>query len=288
MTDFMTSLGFIGVGNMGLALMKGFADSTASDSVSIFGYDCFPDPDKRKSVENLGGTWLDSESEIAKRCKYILLGVKPQSVREVVTKIAADLTGESVIISICAGISSEFIRSCAGNAVKVVRVMPNTPVMLGLGASAVSADESVTAAELDFACSVFGSCGIYEVIPSDKMNEVICVNGSSPAFIYAFAKSFIDYAAEQGIDSESALSLFTQTLVGSAKMMSNTYESEKSRGGAEAVKTVQSVIDGLISQVCSPGGTTLAGMEQLRENGFSSVIKKACEACTARAAELAN
>jgi pyrroline-5-carboxylate reductase len=264
----METLGFIGIGNMGFALMKGFSNSESGKNVKIFGYDAFPE--KRAAAEVCGATWLSSETEIAENSKYILLSVKPQSVGEVLDKISGSLTEQSVIISICAGISSEFIRSKTKENLKVVRVMPNTPMMLGLGASAVSADELTNPEELKFARSVIDSCGISEIIPADKMNEIICINGSSPAFIYLFAKCFADYAAEQGIDYEAAMNLFSATLIGAGEMLI--------RSGMTP--------DELISQVCSKGGTTVAGYERLLENRLPEAVKSACEACTERAKEL--
>jgi len=261
----MTSLGFIGLGNMGLALLNGFCGSPAFKDVAVYGYDI--------SRKECGATLLDSEVEVAQRCKYILLAVKPQTVGEVLCKIAPVLTDESVIISICAGISIEYIQkklSIDNRKLSIVQVMPNTPVMVGAGACAVAFSENISEEERLFALSIMDCCGISEIIRPDKMNEVICVNGSSPAFIYLFAKCVADYAAEQGIDPQSALNLFSQTLIGSGKMLS---ESGKSP-------------DELIEQVSSKGGTTVAGLEQLYSNGFCEVVKKACQACTARAYEL--
>jgi pyrroline-5-carboxylate reductase len=248
---------------MGLALLKG-----VSRVVQVYGYDTIPE--KKSEVEKFVVTWARDEVEIAQKCKYILLAIKPQGVGGVLDKIASTLTEDSVIISICAGISLEYIRSKTSENQKVICVMPNTPMMLGYGASAISTDEKTTREELSFARSILDSCGISEIIPSDKMNEVICINGSSPAFIYLFAKCFTDYAAEQGIDSKSAMSLFSQALIGSAKMLTETGKTPHE----------------LIEQVSSPNGTTVAGLALLRANGFEESVKSACEACTSRAYEL--
>jgi len=261
----MNTLGFIGLGNMGLALLKG----VSSSSVLIFGYDV--SPEKQNAVENCGGTCLNSEAEIAQKCKYILLGVKPQSAGEVLEKIKPELTHDSVIISICAGISAKFIRERTSPNQKVICVMPNTPMMLGEGASALSSDSLTAPEETEFARTLIGSCSpVVETISPDKMNEVIAINGSSPAFIYLFAKCVTDYAAQHKVEAESALRLFAQTLVGAGKMLLES--------GAS--------VDELISQVSSPGGTTVAGLQQLRESGFQEAVKSACEACTKRAYEL--
>ncbi len=259
----MNKLGVIGTGNMGSAIINGIKSSGMD--VDILAYDKFTE-----KLGTLPVTACADEISVVRECKYILLSVKPQMLGEVLDTVAPAVTKDTVFISICAGISAEFIRSHTIPDAKVVLVMPNTPMMLGLGASAMSCDSSVSEEEFAFARSVIGSCGITEVVPSDKMKEVIAVNGSSPAFIYLYAKGFIDYAAKVGIDTDAALKLFAQTLVGSAKMLTDS----------------GMTVDELIKQVSSPGGTTIAGLEKLYEGDLTGDVQRACEACTKRAYEL--
>ncbi|MBQ8170634.1 MAG: pyrroline-5-carboxylate reductase [Oscillospiraceae bacterium] len=259
----MNKLGVIGAGNMGAAIINGINKSGMD--IEVFAYDKFTE-----KLVTLPVVPCDDETAVVKQCKYVLLAVKPQMLAEVLETIAPAVTADTVFISICAGISAEFIRSHTIENAKVVLVMPNTPMMLGLGASAISCDELVTDEEFTFARSVIGSCGITEVVPHDKMKEVIAINGSSPAFVYLYAKGFIDYAAQVGIDKDAALKLFAQTLVGSAKMLTDS----------------GMTVDELIKQVSSPGGTTIAGLEKLYEGDITGDVKRACEACTKRAYEL--
>ncbi|MCL2637056.1 MAG: pyrroline-5-carboxylate reductase [Oscillospiraceae bacterium] len=266
------SLGFIGAGNMGFALIKGFQNwvsaSEKSREVKLHIYDALPE--KREELKNKGFSVLESEIEIAKRCKYIVLACKPQQLSELLEKIKSFITAETVLVSLCAGISAEFICSKTSENAKVILVMPNMPMLLGAGASAISCNAAVSGEEFAFAGTVIESCSAVEVIPLDKMNEIICINASSPAFIYLFSKCFADYAAEQGIDEKSALNLFAKTLIGASKMLTDSGFG----------------VDELISQVSSKGGTTLAGLEQLRLGGLEVIVKNACEACTKRAYEL--
>lgn len=259
----MNKLGIIGTGNMGAAIINGIKKSGMD--VEMFAYDKFTE-----KLNTLPVTACADETAVVKECKYILLAVKPQMLGEVLDKIAPTVTENTVFISICAGISAEFIRNHTVSAAKVVLVMPNTPMMLGVGASAMSRDELVSDEEFDFARSVIGSCGITEVVPNDKMKEVIAINGSSPAFIYLYAKGFVDYAAEVGIGEKEALNLFAQTLIGSAKMLTDS----------------GMTVDELIKQVSSPGGTTIAGLEKLYEGDITGDVRNACVACTKRAYEL--
>lgn len=274
----MINLGFIGAGNMGFAIIKGITESAKSGdvkmyafsrSISLFAFE--PDNEKTQRLKQLGVTVCSSENELAEKCEYILLAVKPQVLGNILDKMKPSVKPSHVFISICAGISAEFIKSHTDPHIKTAIVMPNTPAMLGLGASAIARDDEISDEEFDFAKSVIASCGIVREIPMDKMKEIICINGSSPAFIYLFAKGFVDYATDVGIDGRTALELFAQSLVGSAKMLTDS----------------GMTVEQLIKQVSSPGGTTIAGLDKLYQGKLEDTVKAACTACTDRAYELA-
>lgn len=262
----MTRLGFLGAGNMGSAIIKGIGNA---DIAEIYAYD--KDDAKLSALSESGIIPCKSENELAQTCEYVLLAVKPQVLPAILDTIAEDITEDKVIISICAGISEDFIRSKTIPNAKVILVMPNTPMMLGVGASAISKTDNVSEAEFAFGKSVIESCGIAQEIPIDKMKEIIAINGSSPAFIYLFAKGFIDYAKSVGIDADAALRLFAQSLIGSAKMLTDS----------------NMTVDELIKQVSSPGGTTIAGLDKLYSGKLTEVVEDCCKACTNRAYELA-
>lgn len=262
----MIKLGFIGIGNMGGAIIKGINGKLGN--TAVFAYD--KDAKKLEDLRNYGATASGSIVDIAHKCDYLLLAVKPQQLDEVLAEVKKADNENLVIISICAGISAEYIRERTFPKAKVVLVMPNTPMMLGVGASAMSRDDTVSDKEFAFARKIIGACGITEVIPEDKMKEVIAINGSSPAFIYVYALGFVQYAEKVGIDKGTALRLFAQSLIGSAKMLT------------ESGMTIEE----LIKQVSSPGGTTIAGLEKLSEGKLTEVAINACEACTKRAYEL--
>jgi pyrroline-5-carboxylate reductase len=266
----MTTLGFIGAGNMGSALLKGFSTSEAAKDVKLHVYDS--DPLRRDMMKAAKFLVSEDEAEIAENCKYIVLACKPQQLSELLYKIKAALTSETVLISLCAGITVDYIRQRTESRTKIALVMPNMPMLLGAGTSAIAYDEALSLSESKFVRELVESCGTAEVIPADKMNEIICLNASSPAFIYYFAKCFVDYAISQDINPKAALNLFSGTLIGSAKMLM------ESSGG----------IGDLITQVSSPGGTTVAGLDELYAAGFDEIVKSACEACTNRAYELGN
>ena len=263
----MKTLGFLGAGNMGSAIIKGIS---GSEICKIYAYD--KDPERLNSLKQYNVTPCVSEQELIEACQYILLAVKPQVLGGVLDTIKPCVTENHIFISICAGITSDFIKQHTNPASKTAIVMPNTPAMLGLGASAIARDDSINDEDFAFAKEIIASCGIVEEIPMDKMKEIICINGSSPAFIYLFAKGFIDYAKEVGIDENAALRLFAHSLTGSAKMLTDS----------------GMTVEQLIKQVSSPGGTTLAGLDKLYAGDLEETVKEACRTCTKRAYELAN
>jgi pyrroline-5-carboxylate reductase len=263
----MTCLGFIGAGNMGSAIINGVLGSELRD-VKLFAYD--KDNAKTGSLAKKGVQICSSEKEITEKCKYVLLAVKPQMIDAALEATAPAVNEETVFISIAAGIPAEYIRKMTSPKAKAVLVMPNTPLLLGEGASALAKCDFVTDEEFAFVRSIFDSCGKTAVVPENKMKEIIAVNGSSPAFIYLFAKAFTDYAKSIGINEDSAKELFAKTLIGSAKMITDSGYT----------------IDELIKMVSSPGGTTLAGLQELYDGKFTETVTKACESCTRRAYEL--
>ncbi len=262
----MIKIGFIGAGNMGSAIMKGISKSSVEAELCAF------DPDRKKveSLSEYGVKYCASETELVAECKYVFLAVKPQIMDTVLDASAPAVTADTVLISIAAGINDEFIAGKTRPDAKVILVMPNTPLLIGEGASALSHNDNVTDEEFETVLDIFRLCGKAAVISKDKMKEIIALNGSSPAFIYLFAKGFIDYADSVGIDINSATTLFTQSLIGSAKMITDSGYS----------------IDELIKMVSSPGGTTLAGLERLYEGNLTETVKNCCESCTQRAYEL--
>ena len=262
-------IGFIGAGNMGSAIMRGVSLSELRWEIEIYAAD--PDESKLNALSDCDIIKCKDSAELMDESDIVFLAVKPQVLENVLKSLDGHVRDEHIFVSIAAGISADFIRNTLDNQnVGVILVMPNTPLLLKEGATAIASTDSVPEKQFKFVCSVFESCGQVQVISEDKMKEIIAINGSSPAFIYLFAKGFIDYAAKNGIDAEAAKKLFCQSLVGSAKMMTDSGYT----------------IDELIKMVSSPGGTTLAGLDRLYANDLLKAVDEACDACTKRAYEL--
>ncbi|MCM1524908.1 MAG: pyrroline-5-carboxylate reductase [Ruminococcus sp.] len=263
----MLKIGFIGTGNMGGALIRNIMKAYGGNAL-VYAYD--PDSEKLSALEKEGVIPLECEVDACRKCKYTVLAVKPQVFSDVLPRLAEGVSEDNVIISIAAGITEEYIAKICGEKTRTVIVMPNTPFLLGEGATALAKGKYTSEEEFGTVTDIFSTGGIAEVVPMDKMKEIIAVNGSSPAFIYLYAKGFIDYADSVGISRETALKLFAKSLTGAAKMMTDSGKD----------------IDGLIKMVSSPGGTTLAGLDALYEGDLTGIVRKCCEKCTQRAYEL--
>ena len=264
----MVNVGFIGCGNMGSAIMKGILSSKMSSDVKIFAYD--KSEAALDKAMSMGVTGVSEAKDVVSLCSYVFFAIKPQQLDEVLDEVAGEVTADKVIVSILAGVTDEYYAKRTVPNAKVVLVMPNTPFLLGEGATALSRSDSVTDEEFELVCNIFSSGGISKVIAKDKMKEIIAINGSSPAFIYLYTKYFVDYAKSVDIDEETAKELFAKSLIGSAKMITDSGKS----------------LDELIEMVSSKGGTTIAGLEKLREGGLSDAVENCCKACTNRAYEL--
>ncbi len=264
----MINVGFIGAGNMGFAIMKGAAESELHKLYQLSAFDT--DEEKLRRLAEYSVSVCDSGAAVVQKCKYVVLAVKPQMFDVVLEQIADAVTEDTVLVSIAAGITAEYIRSRTIPNAKVILVMPNTPLLLGEGATALAKCAPTSDDEFAAVRAIFDACGKTAEVPEDRMKEIIAINGSSPAFIYLFAKAFVDYAVKEGIGQETALSLFAQSLIGSAKMLTESGYS----------------IEELIRMVSSPGGTTLAGLDRLYDGKLEATVEDACTACTRRAYEL--
>ena len=264
----MVRIGFLGTGNMGTAILKGIVNSEIGEDMQLFAFD--PAPEKTAVLCEYGVTVCQSEAEVASSSQILFLAIKPQMFDAVLPKIADIITEETVLVSIAAGIGVDDIRKRTKPFAKVILAMPNTPLLLGYGATALAPDKSVTEEEFLIVRQIFDACGITAVLEPNQMKEIIAVNSSSPAFIYLFAKGFLDYAAKAGLPAEASKQLFAQALIGSAKMITDSkYD-----------------LNELIRQVSSPGGTTLAGLDRLYAGNLTDVVNDACISCTKRAYEL--
>ncbi len=262
-------IAFIGCGNMAGAIIDAMLSGGRTSANDIIVFD--KDNSKYERFSEKGVLCADSLKDAVENARYILIAVKPQDCEGVLCSIGNCCNLDNkIFISIAAGISTSFVCEKLGVKCGVVRVMPNTPLMLGCGATAISRNELVPDKEFTKICGIFASSGVVSVIPEDKMNAVISVNGSSPAYVFLLAKSMIDSAVGQGIDEKVARELTYGAILGSAKML------------ISSGKTA----DELITMVKSPKGTTEKALDVFERMNFGAIVDDAMKACTERANEL--
>jgi len=259
---------FIGAGNMAGAIIRGILKNGIAEPCDLAVYDI--SEDQSAKFEKLGLNVMRSLKDAAEFSDVIFLSVKPQNYEEVLVGLSQSINEKKLLVSIAAGISTAYIKSRIGFDCKVIRVMPNTPLLLGCGATAMCHCKPVDDEEFALVKGIFSSSGIVEVLPEEKMNAVIAVNGSSPAYVYLFAKAVIDGALLLGIDAAAAKTLICKTLEGAALMLMES--------GKEP--------DELIKMVSSKGGTTVKALEALYEHDFEDALIDAMKRCTDRAEEL--
>lgn len=266
----MALFGVIGAGNMGYPLIKA-AISTFGGNEVIF-TDASPARCEFVKKET-GADYASDNISVVKQCKFLVLAIKPQFFPQVLNEIKKEVTTGHVVISIAAGITILKIKEAISEDVRVVRAMPNTPAMVLKGMAGVSFNQNeFSQEEKEIIDRFFKSFGKYELFDENMINAVICASGSSPAYVYMFIEALADSVVSYGIPRDKAYTLAAQTVLGSAAMVLETGEHPGK----------------LKDNVCSPGGTTIAGVKALEEYGFRNAIMKASDACYEKAVELSN
>lgn len=262
-------LGVIGFGNMATALVNGILKNQTLSQKQISFLE--PDANKIKAVKKQFG--IQSVSNLKELCEAsntLLLAVKPQSMNEVLTELKCHLRNH-LVITIAAGIPVSSYRKLLGPKSRIVRVMPNTPALIGLGASAYFATSNVTRSEKESVENLLHCVGIATAVKNeDLLDAVTAVSASGPAFVYQFAQAMITSATRFGLSAEIAKMLVLQTLRGATEMMVQSSDSP----------------DVLTERVRSKKGTTDAGLNVLAKKGFAKIISACLTAARNRAREM--
>lgn len=264
------SIGFIGAGNMASAMVKGFLSAKLFRASEMWVSDAVP-----KACETLkrryGVGSAATNRELVRGSSTIILAVKPQILREVLDDIRPEVTPLKLFISIAAGFRLERIERALGEKARVVRVMPNTPALVGKGMSALVLGHAAKDADEKLALRLFSSIGeAVALAEEDLLDAVTGLSGSGPAYVYLFAENLIGAGIREGLSEDIARKLAFQTLIGASAMLE------------QAGLTPEE----LRAMVSSPGGTTVAGVAALEKAGFGDVVGMAVAAATARSREL--
>lgn len=268
----MTTIGFVGAGNMARALGGGLRAGWPAGEARLVATDVDAGARARFAAET-GGEAIDDPRELLARASVVILAVKPQVVPQLLPRLAEGIEPRHLVISIAAGITLRALASGLGSGVRLVRAMPNTPALIREGATVLVPAASASAADRSLAEAIFKSVGDVLLVDDEGLlDAVTALSGSGPGFLFAYAEAMLQAAEGVGLPGEMALRLLQRTLLGSARLWLESNEP----------------VERLRAMVTSPGGTTQAGLEALAAGGFAAAIRAAIEAATRRSRELSS
>jgi len=262
-------IGFIGGGNMATAMIKGFIAGGVCAPRQIIASDV--DAKKRATLARTLKIVTTADNGAAAQARVLILAVKPQIMAEVLRELRPRLTPRHVVVSIAAGWPTARLEAGLGERVRVVRVMSNTPALLGKGMSVAVRGRHATAADARLVLRLLRTVGRARAVADERLLDAVTgLSGSGPAYVYLFAEALIAGGIGAGLAPAEATELALQTLTGAAAMLQDAGETPER----------------LRAAVTSPGGTTLAGLNELARRGFADAVIAAIAAATERATEL--
>jgi pyrroline-5-carboxylate reductase len=268
MTD-TKRIAFLGGGNMAEAIIKGLQreDSAASLMVAEIAVE------RRTYLAKAypGIQVVENSSQAAGWGNVVILAVKPQQAASLLSTIRQAAGPDKLVVSIMAGVRTAAIEEALESGTRVVRVMPNTPALVGSGATAISAGKNATKEDLDCVDNIFSRTGLVVRVDEKQMDAVTGLSGSGPAYVFTFIEALSDAGVKNGLPRDVAAKLAVQTVLGAARMLAET--------GEHPAK--------LREQVTSPGGTTIAGLHVLENGRFRGTIMDAVDAASQRSKDLA-
>ncbi len=260
-------IGFIGAGMMAEAFARGLLKAGVSPDAMLAS-----DPSETRQVlfGELGIRCAADNRAVAESADILMFVVKPHLIPEVAKALADTIKPEQLVLSIAAGIPVAAVEALLKPGIPVVRVMPNTPCLVGEGAIGIAPGKNVSRAHADLAVEVLGACGTVAEVTDDKMDAVTGLSGSGPAYVYTFIEALAAGGLRMGLPRDAALTLAAQTVLGAAKMVLEAAEHP-------AV---------LRDRVTTPAGTTIAGLTAMEAGGFRSTVIEAVTAATERSIEI--
>jgi len=258
----MYLFGFIGMGNMGTAMLNGCLSAFSPEQIAFTRRDTLKG---MKLAESTGAVFYDSIAECAEASQVIVLAVKPQVYAQVIPAVKDVISSRNIVISLAPSYSIASLKELLGSDIRIVRAMPNTPAAIGEGMTGISfSDDEFSDEERQLLGSFFTSFGLVETVNESLMDTVTAASGSSPAFVYMMIEALADGVVAYGMPRSQAYKFVAQTVSGAAQMVLRT---GKHPGE-------------LKDAVCSPGGTTIAAVASLEKDGFrSSLIDAAAAVC---------
>ena len=261
-------IGFIGCGKIGSAIIRGMVRSGLVPASCIAASDTAMEKPQELERE-LGISAAVDNTSLVKFSDIVFLAVKPVNIAPVLKETSEYLSGK-VVVSIAAGWTTERLRAFLPQDARLLRAMPNTPLMVGQGMTVLSLDGNLKEEESAFIKSIFSSLGKVEMLPEWLMDAATGVSGSGPAYFYMFIGLLAGAGEAAGIPRETALQMAAQTALGAAKMVLDTGKSPQS----------------LCNEVCSPGGTTIEAVASFEKDGLDKIIQRAVKKCIVKSRRL--
>jgi len=259
---------FVGAGNMAEAIVSGMVAGSFCAPEKIIMTDVRPE--RLADLEKEYGVSTSTDNRVVKNAEIVVLAVKPQMMAEVLQVIFPVLRSETLIISIAAGIPAAKIEAALGGNRRVIRVMPNTPALVGQGASAIAAGTLADEADLEVAEAILGCVGLTVRVKESDLDAVTALSGSGPAYVFYLLEGMLAAAEKMGLDKKTARKLALKTVEGAARLMEDSGEAA----------------DVLRAKVTSKGGTTEAAVRSLDEAGVKDAVVQALLAAQKRSVEL--
>lgn len=262
-------IGFLGAGKMATALAAGWLRAGLTSSARLLASDPVPAARQAFAEATQARTTTDN-AEVAAASDVLVLAVKPQSLRGLLAEVRSAITPRHLVVSIVTGFTLRQMAELLGASHRLVRVMPNTPCLVGASASAYAASEQATAEDVALVGRLLNAVGRAFSLPEHLLDAVTGLSGSGPAFVYVIIEALSDGGVRMGLPRDVATALAAQTVLGSAKMVLETGQHPGF----------------LKDMVASPGGTTIAGLHALERGSLRAALMDAVEAATRRASEL--
>ncbi|MGL6100521.1 MAG: pyrroline-5-carboxylate reductase [Fusobacteriaceae bacterium] len=256
---------FIGVGNMGGAIVKSLYKNGENHKIHIAGRG----QKKLDEMRNFGEFEIFDKKNLEK-IEMIFLGIKPYQMEEVIQQHLENVNSNQIIVSMAAGITLEKLENCLGDDKKIVRIMPNTPIMVDEGMTSITANKNCSEDDIKKVIDILKNSSRCALISEDKIDAFIGMAGSSPAFAYIFLEAMSDAGVKYGLTREETYLFASQALIGAGKML------------RENIMNPGAFKDA----VTSPGGTTIEGVCALEENGFRNAIIKAVSKTVEKSLEM--
>jgi pyrroline-5-carboxylate reductase len=289
MLSRMARIAIIGGGSMGEALLSGLlrAGRQVKDLVVAEKH-----PDRAKYLSETYSVWVTTVADAVDTATFVIVAVKPADVESVITEIAEAAAqaesdaAEQVFVTVAAGVTTAYYENKLPAGSPVIRVMPNAPVVVGGGVSALARGRFATPEHLKEVSAIFDAVGGVLTVPESQLDAVTAVSGSGPAYFFLMVEALVDAGVAAGLSRPVATDLVVQTMAGSAAMLLERLDEAQPAGDAAMGTAMDTTAAQLRATVTSPGGTTAAGLRELERGGLRAAVADAVDAAKRRSEQL--